>query len=155
MQVSAQLQRLHENLKSHLRPFWSSALPSRTVQVSIYAHPSCLDTDHHSVPLQPIVTSEFCTGSDGYFSGVLAITWEDIHIHPNGSLIHFDETCLEHELEVHAHILTPKDPLTTSPPRTARIPITQFTVDSYLTSMTPLNCHRFLTVLARCSTTFS
>ena len=126
--MSAQLKRLHENLESRLRPFWSSALPSRMVRVSVYAHPSCLDTDHHSVPLQPIVTSEFCTGSDGYFSGVLAITWDDICTHPNGSLIAFDETCLEHELEVHAHILEPNYSLTTSPPRAARIPITQSTV---------------------------
>ena len=128
MQISAQLQRLHENLESHLRPFWSSALPSRMVRVSVCAHPSWLDTDHHSVPLQPIVTTEFCTGSDGYFSGVLAITWDDICTHPNGSLIVFDETCLEHELEVHAHILKPNYSLTMSPPRAACIPITQSTV---------------------------
>ena len=126
--MSVQLKRLHENLESHLRPFWSSALPSRTVRVSVYAHPSCLDTDHHSVPLQPVVTTEFCTGSDGYFYGVLAVTWDDIRTQPNGSLIAFDGTYLEHELEVHAHILEPNYSLTTSPPRAARIPITQSTV---------------------------
>ena len=94
----------------------------------VRTHPSCLDTDHHSVPLQPIVTTEFCTGSDGYFSGVLAVTWDDIRTHPDGSLIAFDESCLEHELEVHAHILEPKESHTTSPPRAACIPITQSTV---------------------------
>ena len=65
---------------------------------------------------------------DGYFSGVLVITWDDIRTYPNGSPIVFDGTYLEHELEVHARILEPNYSLITSPPRAAHIPITQSTV---------------------------
>ena len=93
--------------ESHLCPLWFSALPSRMVRESVFSQPSCLDT----VSLQPILTSEFCTGSDEYFFGTLAITWDDIRAHPFGSLIAFYEACLEHELEVQAQILGPKDSL--------------------------------------------
>ena len=71
--------------ESCLCPFWSSALPSRMVRESVFAHPSCL----YTISLQPILTSEFCTGLDEYFFGTLAITWDDIHAHPFGSLIAF------------------------------------------------------------------
>ena len=128
MQVPASLQRLHENLESRLRPFWSSALSSRTVQVSILLHPPCLDADQDAPSFQPIITSNFCTGSDGFFSGIVTIHWDDICTHPVGSRIAFDETYLEHELEVQAQVLEPDDSHVTSPPRTTRIPITQSTV---------------------------
>lgn len=128
-EMSASLQRFHENLESRLRPFWASALSSRMVQVSILLHPSCLDAHPHAPSFQPTITSNFCTGSDGFFSGTVTIHWEDICTHPVGSRIAFDETCLEHELEVQAQVLELDDShVTNNPPRTARIPITQSTV---------------------------
>ena len=81
--------------------------------------------------LQTISTSEICTGIGRvFFFGTLAITWDDIRAHSIGSLIAFDEACFEHELEVQAQILKPKDSLT-SPPQVAHIPSRSLPLDSY------------------------
>ncbi|KAL4066145.1 hypothetical protein V8B97DRAFT_1934329 [Scleroderma yunnanense] len=128
MHMSAQLQRFHENLETRMRPFWASALSARIVRISIFAHPLCADANQHASSLQPILTSDLYTGSDGFFSGTLTITWDDICAHPIGSRIAFDETSLEHELEVQAQVIEPEDSHATSTPRAARIPITQSTV---------------------------
>ncbi|KAG6334571.1 hypothetical protein ID866_4526 [Astraeus odoratus] len=128
--VSAQLHRLHENLESRLRPFWTSALSSRIVHVSIFAHStSCHDTSEmNSSPLQPLVTGQLNTGSDGFFSGTFSIAWQDICQHPAASRIALDKACLEHELLVRAHVVEPEHSCPV--PRTAEawIPITQSTV---------------------------
>ncbi|KIJ65200.1 hypothetical protein HYDPIDRAFT_153245 [Hydnomerulius pinastri MD-312] len=128
--ISAELQRLHDNLESRLRPFWSSALSSRMVEVSVFAHPLNPQTHRHSVDCQPLLTQEILTGPDGFFSGTFKIHWKDICDHPVGVHIAFDETCFEHELLVEARVvgLEHTQALHATPTKATRVPITQSTV---------------------------
>ncbi|KAF9219718.1 hypothetical protein BS17DRAFT_374303 [Gyrodon lividus] len=128
--VPADLQRLHANLESRLKPFWASALSSKRVEVSVFVHSLNPQTHLQTLDSQPLLKQKMLTGSDGFFSGTFKLDWRDICTHPAGAHIAFDETCIEHELLVEARVVgvehTPAWHET--PTNTMQIPITDSTV---------------------------
>ncbi|KAH7885758.1 hypothetical protein F5I97DRAFT_1809050 [Phlebopus sp. FC_14] len=125
--IPADLQRLHDNLESRLRPFWSSALSSRKIELSVFAQPVNLQANRHSTNSRPLLVREVWTGSDGFFSDTFPIPWRDICAHEMGRHIALGDTCLEHELLVEARVvgLEQNQVLHESLTKTIIIPITQ------------------------------
>jgi hypothetical protein len=123
--IPADLQRLHANLESRLKPFWASALSSRWVEVSVFVHSLNPQTHPQSLDPQLLFRKELPTGPDGFFSDTFMIDWKDICAH-----IAFDETHVEHELLVEAQVVGVEyvSPLHQRPTNSIRIPITDSTV---------------------------
>ncbi|KAF9244132.1 hypothetical protein BU15DRAFT_59474 [Melanogaster broomeanus] len=124
--IPPDLQRLHANLESRLKPFWASALSSRMVEVSVFVHSPHPQTHPQLLHRQPLLKRQMLTGPDGFFSGTFRIHWTDICTHPIGVHIAFDDTCLEHELSVEARVVTAAHlpGLHETPTNIMRIPIT-------------------------------
>lgn len=124
-QLNEQLQRLHNNLESRLRPFWASALVSQKVQVSVFAYLPCASGPEL---VQALLTANLHTGSGGFFSHTFRIAWDDICVHPVGYRIAFDDNSLEHELHVKAQVIDPEAVSNKQTTAETRIPITQSAV---------------------------
>ncbi|OCH96361.1 hypothetical protein OBBRIDRAFT_883275 [Obba rivulosa] len=112
---SADLHRLHANLEARLHPFWSSALASRTVRLSLYASdPSLYDSDDESrhsgesitQPHRPIVTCTVHTSADGSFQHKFSISWETMCTHSAALHIAFGDPTLEHDIFFVAELLS-------------------------------------------------
>jgi hypothetical protein len=102
--VSALLQKQHKNLEARLRPFWSSALSSRTVQISIFAvstAPGGIESNRDALKDGPLYTEHVVTGPDGAFANPFKIPWQDLSRHP----IARRDSEVEHELLVSAKLL--------------------------------------------------
>ncbi|KAG1860237.1 hypothetical protein DFJ58DRAFT_726028 [Suillus subalutaceus] len=94
--ASALLHKQHKNLEARLRPFWSSALSSRTVQISIFAV-STTPGDIHS--------KRDALKDDGAFANPFKIPWQDLSRHPIARHRQSDGSDVEHELLVSAKLL--------------------------------------------------
>lgn len=106
--VSALLQKQHKNLEARLRPFWSSALSSRTVQISIFAvstAPGSIDSKRDALKDGPLYTEHLVTGPDGAFANPFKIPWQDLSRHPIAQHRPSDGSDVEHELLVSAKLL--------------------------------------------------
>ncbi|KAF9499558.1 hypothetical protein BDN71DRAFT_1441689 [Pleurotus eryngii] len=104
--VAADLRKLHENLESRLRPFWSSVLSVRTVRVSIFAVSQQRNQEDYGSNVA-LASKEFVTTTDGSFQGHLSLRWEDLCQHPTGLQIAFGDVIAEHDLLVRAELLPP------------------------------------------------
>ncbi|KAF8836950.1 hypothetical protein BDN67DRAFT_1005175 [Paxillus ammoniavirescens] len=123
--IPADLQRLHANLESRLKPFWASALSSRMVEVSVFVHSLNPQTHPQSPDPQLLLRKKLPTGPDGFFSDTFMIDWKDICAH-----IPFDKTRVEHELLVDAQVVGVEyvSALHPKPTSSIRIPITHSAV---------------------------
>lgn len=106
--ASALLHKQHKNLEARLRPFWSSALSSRTVQISIFAVSTAPDSIHSkrdALKDGPLYTEHVVTGPDGAFATPFKIPWQDLSRHPIARHRPSDGSDVEHELLVSAKLL--------------------------------------------------
>lgn len=124
------LQRWHANLEARLLPFWSTAISSRTVRLSLYTrYPSPGATDptnasrSHVVPAKdvylddptlPIVTQNVLTSTDGAFQLQIVISWETLCLHPGSVHIAFGDRNAEVELFMLAELMPPPTPATSA-----------------------------------------
>ncbi|KAI0917865.1 hypothetical protein AcV5_002696 [Taiwanofungus camphoratus] len=114
------LYRWHANLEARLHPFWSSALSSRIVRVSLFAtDPSVYESGGGSIDwnddqLQPITSREVSTAADGSFQLKFRVSWESMCVHPGALHIAFGDPTLEHEVFVRAELLPPLRPPTST-----------------------------------------
>ncbi|KAG1738886.1 uncharacterized protein EDB91DRAFT_1054234 [Suillus paluster] len=105
---SSLLHKQHKNLEARLRPFWSSALSSRTVQISIYAvstasHSS--DSKRDALEHGPLLTEHVFTGPDGAFVKAFNIPWQKLCRRALAQHKPLDGSHIEHELLVAAKLL--------------------------------------------------
>jgi hypothetical protein len=106
--AGALLQKQHKNLEARLRPFWSSALSSRTVQISIFAvstTPGGIHSKRDALKDGPLYTEHVVTGPDGSFANPFKIPWQDLSRHPIARHRPSDGSDVEHELLVSAKLL--------------------------------------------------
>jgi hypothetical protein len=106
--TGALLQKQHKNLEARLRPFWSSALSSRTVQISIFAvstTPGGIHSKRDALKDGPLYTEHVVTGPDGSFANPFKIPWQDLSRHPIARHRPSDGSDVEHELLVSAKLL--------------------------------------------------
>ncbi|KAG2144583.1 hypothetical protein DEU56DRAFT_209858 [Suillus clintonianus] len=105
---SALLHKQHSNLEARLRPFWSSALASRTVQISIFAvstAPGNSDSKRDALEHGPLYIEHVVTGPDGAFANPFKIPWQKLSRHPLAQHRPFDRLDIEQELLVAAKLL--------------------------------------------------
>lgn len=124
--ISAEVARMHENMESRLKLFWASSLPSRRVQLSVFLRsPDPQPNQQQSLELQPLLTQEMLTRSDGHFSGTFTLDWKTICTHPVGTHIALSQTHAVHELLVEARVInTDRNPhLHETPTTMMQIPI--------------------------------
>jgi hypothetical protein len=106
--VSALLQKQHKNLEARLQPFWSSALSSRTVQISIFAVSTAsggIESKRDALKDGPLYTEHVVTGPDGAFANPFKIPWQYLSRHPIAQHRLSDGSEVEHELLVSAKLL--------------------------------------------------
>lgn len=106
--TGALLQKQHKNLEARLRPFWSSALSFRTVQISIFAvstTPGGIHSKRDALKDGPLYTEHVVTGPDGSFAIPFKIPWQDLSRHPIARHRPSDGSDVEHELLVSAKLL--------------------------------------------------
>lgn len=106
--VSAPLQKQHTNLEARLRPFWSSVLSSRTIQISIFAVPTVpgdIDSKRDALEDGPLYTEHLVTGPDGAFANPFKIPWQELCRHPIAQHRPSDRSDIEHELLISAKLL--------------------------------------------------
>lgn len=106
--VSALLQKQHKNLEARLQPFWSSALSSRTVQISIFAVSTAsagIESKRDALKDGPLYTEHVVTGPDGAFANPFKIPWQRLSRHPIAQNRPSDGSEVEHELLVSAKLL--------------------------------------------------
>ncbi|KAJ3803194.1 hypothetical protein GGU11DRAFT_671132 [Lentinula aff. detonsa] len=109
-----ELRKLHANLESRLQPFWSSAIPNRTVRLRLYTSPHhisdpsnpSVNTDNGPVSIQDVVT-----GPDGSFQARFIVGWTDLANHPGAEHIAFGDPSEEHELLVSAELIPLPSPI--------------------------------------------
>ncbi|TRM65408.1 hypothetical protein BD626DRAFT_454209 [Schizophyllum amplum] len=106
------LQKLHDNLESRLRPFWSSVLPSRPVRVRLYAAPdgspdgTATKSEHG-----PVASANVTTSADGSFEALFRLPWEHLCQHPEALHIAFGQPQQEHNFAVVADLMPPRPTL--------------------------------------------
>lgn len=66
----------HANINARLHPFWSSALPGRSIRMEI--DPAGDQDSHHDA----LSVFNFATDIEGHFNKRLVITWEQLCTHP-------------------------------------------------------------------------
>lgn len=104
--LSSALHQQHKNLETRLRPFWSSALSSHTVQISIFAVSTTPgDSKRDILGDGPLYTEHVVTGSDGAFANPFKISWQHLSRHPIAQHRPSDGSDVEHELLVAAKLL--------------------------------------------------
>ncbi|KAJ3784420.1 hypothetical protein GGU10DRAFT_428524 [Lentinula aff. detonsa] len=109
-----ELRKLHTNLESRLQPFWSSAIPNRTVRLRLYTSPHhisdpsnpSVNTDNGPVSIQDVVT-----GPDGSFQARFIVGWTDLANHSGAEHIAFGDPSEEHELLVSAELIPLPSPI--------------------------------------------
>ncbi|KAI0027425.1 hypothetical protein K488DRAFT_61603 [Vararia minispora EC-137] len=105
------LKRLHRNLETRLQPFWATALPSRSVRISVYAPDDDPSDRAKRTPEElelldaPIAHCTVVTSPEGAFSAKFTIQWEDLCKHPRGIHIAFSPPAREDELRIAAELL--------------------------------------------------
>lgn len=119
---SSDLQRWHANLEARLHPFWSSALSSRTVRMSLYisdplGSDSSNTTDESGYTdgssredRSSIVSQNVFTSADGAFQAQFVIPWETLCVHPGALQIIFSEPGTELDLFILAELMPPPSP---------------------------------------------
>jgi hypothetical protein len=96
--------KLHANLESRLRPFWSTALSSRQIRIKLFtSKPQSSHT--HSNAREPLAWKDVQTGADGFFSAKLTITWDEICRHPEAVHIVTGDPGEEHEVYIEVELL--------------------------------------------------
>ena len=111
--ISGDPRRLHENLESRLRPFWSTALSSRQIRIQLFTsnpHTSpqeagALNSQSHA--REPIVSKDMQTAADGSFSTKLTVTWDEIRRHPEAAHIVCGDPGEEHNVYIEVELLPP------------------------------------------------
>lgn len=110
--ISDDLRQMHHNLETRLRPFWSTALSSRAVNLSLFcplpATSTSSPTEYNSEIHSAIASTSVITGSDGSFQATFHVPWADICTHPGALHIAFGDPSYEYELLVTAQMV-PKD----------------------------------------------
>jgi hypothetical protein len=104
------LQKQHTNLETRLRPFWSSALSSRPIEIRISSKPPAPDHHFHwkhaAHGYGPLLTEHVVTGPDGAFAKTFRIPWQELSRHSPA----FDRSDIEHELRITARLLPDSTP---------------------------------------------
>jgi hypothetical protein len=108
------LRRQHANLERRLQPFWSSALPARTVRLHVFASPHLPTSSSSSEAQQPnnsahspVYSQDVVTAADGSFQALFRMKWDDLCQHPDALHITFGDKLEEHELLLTAELLPP------------------------------------------------
>ncbi|EJD43811.1 hypothetical protein AURDEDRAFT_114587 [Auricularia subglabra TFB-10046 SS5] len=73
-----EVRRLHLNLHTRLRAFWSTPLPGRVIRLSLY-----LEGD----PDEPLLVQNVLTDAQGAFAIQLQVPWERMIAHPRAQLV--------------------------------------------------------------------
>ena len=96
--------KLHANLESRLRPFWSTALSSRQIRIQLFtSKPQGGHTQFNA--REPLAWKDVQTGADGFFSAKLTITWDEICRHPEAVHIIQGDPGEEHEVYIEVELL--------------------------------------------------
>ena len=133
------LRQRHENLEKRLQPFWSSAIPNRTIRLHLFAtpHRDYGEESEEDFSLGaddgPLVSQDVFTAVDGSFQTKFRINWEELCHHPQALQIAFGEEVEEHELLIMAQLLPPADTNRPSPLNT-RTTLVQAPTTALLTS---------------------
>lgn len=101
--ISGDLHKMHRNLETRLRPFWSTALSGRLVHLSLFAPssaPSTPNSTHHSKGQGPLAQTTVTTASDGSFQAMFRVSWEAMCTHPTALHIAFGNPMQEYPLLV-------------------------------------------------------
>lgn len=108
------IHRLHYNLESRLRLFWSSILPCRTVRLHLFAssRSSSMSDSETRVFEHRLASQDVETSVDGSFGARFCISWEDLRRHPSSVDIAFCDLQEEFDLTIVAELLPP--PLSSS-----------------------------------------
>ncbi|TFY81111.1 hypothetical protein EWM64_g2908, partial [Hericium alpestre] len=114
------LQRLHLNLESRLRPFWAVALSQRTINISLYpcadgegnrlSQSSDSSSAERTLVTSPIAAQPIFTTTEGAFQTKFNIPWENLCMHPKGVHVAFGDPLEEHDFAVRAELLPPPPP---------------------------------------------
>ena len=107
------IHKLHYNLESRLRLFWSSILPCRTVRLHLFASSrssSMSDSETYVPEHRPLASQDVETSVDGSFGAKFCISWEDLRRHPSGVDIAFCDLHEEFDLTIVAELLPPPPP---------------------------------------------
>jgi len=101
--------KLHYNLESRLRLFWSSILPSRTVRLHLFAssRSSPMNDSETVSEHRPLASRDVETSVDGSFGAKFCISWDDLLRHPTGVDIAFCDLHEEFDLTIVAELLPP------------------------------------------------
>lgn len=118
---STDLHRWHANLEARLHPFWSTAISSRVVRLSLYT--CCPETpgsdpenaaspkyDYMDDPAAPVVIQSALTSTDGAFQLQFVVSWETLCMHPGALQIAFGDREAETELFLLAELMPPPLP---------------------------------------------
>ena len=121
--TTSNIQELHTNLERRLMPFWSSALSTRTVRISLYASEDTLSIaralgneayDYDDPRLLPIASRQVITAQDGSFQVKFGVPWDVLLKHPDGVQVAFGDVTTEYDFFVLAELLPPLPPTPTS-----------------------------------------
>jgi Phosphatidate phosphatase APP1, catalytic domain len=119
------LARLHANVDSRLQPFWSSAIPNRTIRVSVFCPYPGFSPDpseghgsgeEHDQDIEPLAMAFVTTGAQGAFETILNVPWSRLATHPPTLHIAFGDTDVEYPVIVQAEMWAP-------PPRSPPPPL--------------------------------
>ncbi|KDQ50737.1 hypothetical protein JAAARDRAFT_211560 [Jaapia argillacea MUCL 33604] len=108
--VAENIHRLHTNLESRLQPFWSSALSSRTIRLSIFP-----PNPNPNEPNAPIAIEDVQTQPDGSFKLGVVVPWDRICTHPGALDVAFGDRKREFDFLVQAELLPPPPSLSSTP----------------------------------------
>lgn len=108
------LQRLHDNLDTRIRLFWTTAMANRMVHLSVFCPPSgeipsnMNDTlQGHDTDFTPLATTSSVTSSEGFFQSTIHIPWERLATHPPSLHVAFGERDSEYPVIVQAEMWPP------------------------------------------------
>ena len=125
--VDDALGKLHANLDSRLKLFWSSAIPNRMIRLSIF----CLHAGQSSLngqdmkegedhDLEPLAITCVTTSPQGAFHTILNVPWSRLATHPPSLHVAFGDQDIEYPVVVQAEIWAPSP---NSPPASPMPPV--------------------------------
>ncbi|KIY52982.1 hypothetical protein FISHEDRAFT_34260, partial [Fistulina hepatica ATCC 64428] len=99
------VQRWHDNLEARLRPFLSSVVATRPVQLHLYAPGS-----GGRMLRDPVASTRVMTSQEGSFQTVFRLRWEDLCQHPATLQVAFGDAFHEYVFRVVTELLPPPSP---------------------------------------------
>ncbi|KAF8877922.1 hypothetical protein BD779DRAFT_1556352 [Infundibulicybe gibba] len=118
--LGSDLRKLHANLESRLRPFWSSALSARKIRLYVFAYPyqDDLPRDNRKIMQTsvPLAAMDVSTAIDGSFDARFRVSWKTFAEHLMTSDEPSQGAPREQALVLCATILPPSTQLSPTPP---------------------------------------